>query len=88
MCSQPSEPAILWGPLFYEAKRKKGNKGKKGRLSKQKLLKGCHQGQNITALAILECLEFKKFSGQLTMVADNTCQCSTAPPFGNPFRRP
>ena len=25
----------------------------------QKLLKGCHQGQNVTALANLECLEFK-----------------------------
>ena len=25
----------------------------------QKLLKGCHQGQNVTVLAILECLEFK-----------------------------
>ena len=30
---------------FFAANRKKGNKGKKGRLSKQKLLKGCHQGQ-------------------------------------------
>ena len=88
MYSQPSGPAISWGTLFCEAKRKKGNKGKKERLSKQKLLKGCHQGQNVTALAILERLEFKKFSGQLTMVAGNTCQCSTAPPFGNPFRRP
>ena len=68
-------------PLFCVAKRKKGNKGKKERLSKQKLLKGCHQGQNVTVLAILERLEFKKFSGRPTMVADNACQCSMAPPF-------
>ena len=31
-------------PLFCVAKRKKGDKGKKERVSKQKLLKGCHQG--------------------------------------------
>ena len=43
------------------SKRKYGNKGKK-RISKQKLLKGCHQGQNVTVLTILERLEFKKFS--------------------------
>ena len=35
-----------------------------------------------------ECLEFKNFSSRLTMVADNTCQCSMAPPLWNPFRRP
>ena len=46
-------------PLFCVAKRKKGNKGKKERLSKQKILKGCHRGQNVTVLAILERLEFK-----------------------------
>ena len=68
-------------PLFCVAKRKKGNKGKKERLSKQKLLKACHQGrQNVTVLAILERLGFKNFSGRQTMVADNTCQCSIAPP--------
>ena len=67
-------------PLFCVTKRKKGKKRKKERLSKQKLLKGCHQGQNVTVLAILECLEFKIFSGRPTMVADNTCQCSMAPP--------
>ena len=44
---------------FFPANRKKVNKGKKGRVSKQKLLKGCHQGQNVTVLAILERLEFK-----------------------------
>ena len=46
----------------------------------QKLLKGCYQGQNVTVLAILECLEFKIFSCPPTMVADNTFQCSMAPP--------
>ena len=37
------------------------NKGKKERVLKQQLLKGYHQGQNVTVLAILERLEFKKF---------------------------
>ena len=41
---------------------KDGLKGKKERVSKQKLLKGCHQGQNIIVLAILERLEFENFS--------------------------
>ena len=35
-------------PLFCVAKRKKGNKGKAERLSKQKPLKACHWGQNYT----------------------------------------
>ena len=43
---------------FLRRKKKKEKKGKKERFSKQKLLKGCHQGQNATVLAILECLEF------------------------------
>ena len=46
----------------------------------QKLSKGCHQGQNIIVLAILERLEFKTFYYRPTMVADNTFQCSTAHP--------
>ena len=46
---------------FLGSKKKKGNQGKKERFLKQKLLKGCHQGQNVTVLAILECLEFKNF---------------------------
>ena len=46
-------------PLFCLAKRKKGNKEKKERVSRQKLLKGCHQGENVTVLAIIERLEFK-----------------------------
>ena len=53
----------------------------------QKQLKDCHQGQNITVLATLECLEFNIFSCQLTMVADNIFQCSMAPPIWNPFHR-
>ena len=39
----------------------KNKKGKKEKASKQKLLKGCHQGQNVTVKAILERLEFKTF---------------------------
>ena len=62
------------------AKRKKGDKGKKERVSKQKLLKGCHQGQNVIVLAILERLEFERFSCRTTMVADNTFQYSMAHP--------
>ena len=53
---------------------------KKERISKHRLLKVCHQGQNITVLAILECLEFKIFSCQPTMVPDNTFQRSMALP--------
>ena len=41
---------------------KKGDKGKKERVSKQKLLKECHQGQNTIVLVILERLEFENFS--------------------------
>ena len=59
-------------PLFCTAERKKGTKGKKERVSKQKLLKGCHQGQNVTFLDILERLEFQKFVCRPSMVADNT----------------
>ena len=35
-------------PLFCVAKRKKGDKDKKERVSKQKLLNGSHQSQNIS----------------------------------------
>ena len=40
--------------LFRAAERKKGNKGKKERVLKQKLLNGCHQGQNVTVLVSLD----------------------------------
>ena len=43
---------VAWPPIFYAAKIKKGNKRKNERLSKQKLLKGCHQGQNVTILVM------------------------------------
>ena len=81
----PPPPAA---PHFCAAKRKKGNKGKKERVLKQKLLKGSHQGQNITVLPILKRIEFKNLSCRLTLVADNTFQCSMAPPLWNPFRPP
>ena len=54
--STPTHPSF-----FCVAERKKGKQRKKERASKQKLLKGCHQGQNVTVLAILERLEFKNF---------------------------
>ena len=41
-------------PSFCTGKSKKGNKEKKERVSKQALIIGCHQGQNVTGLAILE----------------------------------
>ena len=65
------------GPATPEVRRGAGkeDKRKKERVSKQKLLKGCHQGQNIIILTILERLEFKNFSYRPTMVADNTFQC-------------
>ena len=43
-------------PLFRVTKIKKGNKGKTEKVSKQKLLKGCHQGQNVTVLVIFTVL--------------------------------
>ena len=49
-------------PNFCVSKRKREKKEKKERVSKQKLLNGCHQDQNVTVLAILQRLEFKRFS--------------------------
>ena len=43
-------------PLFRVAKIKKGNKGKAEKVSKQKLLKGCHQRQNVTVLVMFTVL--------------------------------
>ena len=45
-------------------------------VSKRKILKGYHQGQNVTILAILKRLEFKKISCRPTMVADSIFQSS------------
>ena len=66
--------------LFCVAKRKKADKVIKERVSKQKLSKGCHQGQNIAILTILERLEFENFSCQPTMVAVNIFQGSMPHP--------
>ena len=55
----PCPPPSL--PTFLHKKNKIGKKRGTERISKQKLLKGCHQGQNVTVLAILERLEFKNF---------------------------
>ena len=75
-------------PTFLCSKKKKGWQRKKERVSKQKLLKGCQQGQNVIVLTILERLELENFSCRPTMVADNTFQCSMAPSLWNPFCRP
>ena len=77
----PATPGRPWPtPVFCVAKRKKRYKGKNERASKQKLLKRCHQGQNIIVLVILEHLEFKNFSYGTIMVAENTFQCSLCAP--------
>ena len=67
--------------FFAKQKEKRETKEKKEKVSKQKLLKGCLQGQNVTVLAILKRLEFKYFFCWPTMVAGNIFQCSMALPF-------
>ena len=63
---------------FLSSKKKNGKLKEKQRVSKQKLLNSCHQGQNISVLAIPEPLEFKTFSCHPTMAPGNTFQCSMA----------
>ena len=46
--------------FFAQQKEKWETKEKKERVLKQELLKVCHQGQNVTFVGILGCLEFKK----------------------------
>ena len=72
--------SIVYRNIWLRAAEKKGNQGKKERFSKQQLSKGCHQGHNITVLAILEYLEFKTFSCRPTMVTHNTSQYSMTLP--------
>ena len=48
----PPQPPPAPPPLFCVAKRKKGDESQKEKVSKQKLLNGCYQGQNIIVLAI------------------------------------
>ena len=55
--------------IFLRSKKKKGKPRKKEQFPKQKLLKGYHQGQNVTVLAILECLEFKKLITIITIAS-------------------
>ena len=43
-------------PIFCVAKTKMGDKKKKERVSKQKLLKGCHQNENIPVLVMFTVL--------------------------------
>ena len=70
----------LWPPPFLGNKGKQRKKRKSFKVSKQKLLKGCHQGQNVTVLAILERLELKNLFYRPTIVLENTFHCSMAPP--------
>ena len=71
---------------FLRSKMKKGKQRKKERVSKQKILKGCHQSQDVTVLDILECLEWKNVPCQSTMRP--TIKDSMAPQLSNPFRQP
>ena len=63
-------------------------KKRKKIIPEQKLLKGCHQGQNVTVLTILERLEFNFLFGRPTMAVDNSFQCSMALSLPDPFRCP
>ena len=45
-------------PIFCVAKTKKGNKGEKERVSKQKLLNGYHQGENVAVLVMFTVLYY------------------------------
>ena len=70
---EEGEGAVGHGPTtFFRSKNKNGKQRGKKRVSKQKLLKDCHQGQNVTVLAIVERLEFLNLSCRPTIVADNT----------------
>ena len=84
------ETVVILKTFFAEQNEKREKKKKKERVSKQKLLKSCHQGQNVTDLAVLEGLELKNFSSRPTSgwQSDNTFQCYMAPPLWNSFRRP
>ena len=73
---------------LLHSKKKNEKQRKKERISKQKLLKHCHQGQNDIVSAILERLEFKNVSCRPTMVASNTFQYYMAPSLWNSFHRP
>ena len=82
--SSNTRPATLWEqgrwgamppPTFWWSKKRKGKQRKKERVSKQKLLNGCNQGQNVTVLVILERLKCKDFFYRPTMVADNSVPC-------------
>ena len=52
--------------FFAQQEEKRETKGKN---------KDCHQGQNVTVLAILERLEFENFSCRATIVTENTFYC-------------
>ena len=69
--------------LFCIAKRKKGKQREKT-VSKQKLLKSCHQGQSITVLANIEHLKFLLSANH---GGENTCQCFWAFHFEIHFAR-
>ena len=71
----PAEPATAKGsgtcsPHFFAQQKEKEKQSKKRKSLKAKLLKDCHQSQNVTTLAILERLEFRNFPCWPIMVAD------------------
>ena len=75
----PPPPTHTHTHTLLHSKKKNEKQRKKERISKQKLLKHCHQGQNDIVSAILERLEFKNVSCRPTMVASNTFQYYMAP---------
>ena len=77
--SNPPPPTHTHTHTLLHSKKKNEKQRKKERISKQKLLKHCHQGQNDIVSAILERLEFKNVSCRPTMVASNTFQYYMAP---------
>ena len=74
----PGEPGGM-APTFLRSRKKKGKQGKKRKSSKAETIKRLSPRSKCYCLAILERLEFKKFSCQPAMMADITFKCSMVP---------
>ena len=72
--------------FFAQQKEKWETKEKKERVLEQELLKVCHQGQNVTFVGILGCLEFKKLFFWSTMGSENSFQFSMPLHFHQPLK--
>ena len=67
---------------------KNGNKGKKGKSFKAETIKRLSPRSKPYCFSHSRASRIQFFSSRPAMVADNTFQCSVAPPLSNPFRRP